>query len=95
MRVLKGSSENGIFKQGQNEYVDKIVFGNGEYSPMKGYPYINVVGRVLKQPDSIDDVAGEVAEEYQKYLENEWLKKLRSKYKYKINKKVLKKSGLY
>ena len=90
MRVLKGSSETGIFKQGQNNYVDKIVFGVGEYEPMPGYPYVNVVGRVLKQPDTIDDVAGEVAEEYQKYLENEWIKKLRSKYKYKINKKALK-----
>ena len=29
-------------------------------------------------------------EEYQKYLEKEWLKRLKSKYKYKINKKVLK-----
>lgn len=95
VRVLRSSSETDIFKQGQNQYVDKVVFGNGEYKPMKGFPYVNVVGRVLKQPDSISDVAAEVSDAYQKYLENEWLKRLKSKYKYKINKKALKKVNLY
>ena len=94
IRVLRGSLETGLFKQGQSEYVDKIVFGKGEYKPMPGYPYVNVIGKVLKQPESIDDVAGEVAEAYQKYLEDEWLKRLKSKYKYKINKKALKKVSL-
>ena len=94
VRVMRGSSETGIFKQGQNAYVDKIVFGKGEYEPMEDYPYVNVVGKVLKQPDSIQDVAGQVADEYQKYLEDEWVKKLRSKYSYKINKKALKKVSL-
>ena len=91
---MRGSLETGIFQKGQNEYVDKIVFGVGEYEPMTGYPYINVAGRVLNQPDSMKDVAGEVAEEYQKYLENEWLKRLKSKYKYKIYKKALNKVSL-
>jgi len=91
IRVMRGALETGLFHQGQNEYVDKIVFGKGEYAPMSGYPYINVVGNVLKQPDSINDVAGEVAERYQNYLEEEWVKRLKSKYTYKINKKVLKK----
>jgi len=94
VRVLRSSSETDIFKQGQNQYVDKIVFGVGEYKPMNGFPYVNVVGRVLKQPDSINDVKVEVCEEYQKYLENEWQKRLKSKYKYKINKKALKKLNL-
>ncbi len=91
VRVLRSSSETDLFRQGQNEYVDKVVFGQGEYKPMNGFPYVNVVGRVLKQPDSISDVAAEVSEEYQKYLENEWIKRLKSKYKYQINKKALKK----
>ena len=91
VRVLRSSSETDLFRQGQNEYVDKVVSGQGEYKPMNGFPYVNVVGRVLKQPDSISDVAAEVSEEYQKYLENEWIKRLKSKYKYKINKKALKK----
>ena len=94
VRVMRGASETGIFKQGQNAYVDKIVFGKGEFEPMKDYPYANVIGRVLKEPESVNDISGEVSEAYQQYLENEWVKKLRSKYQYKINKKVLKKVSL-
>lgn len=94
VRVMRGSSETGLFRQGQNAYVDKIVFGKGEYEPMDNYPYVNVLGRVIKEPDSMQDVAGQVAEEYQKYLEDEWVKKLRKKYKYKIYKKELKKVSL-
>ncbi len=93
VRVLRSSVESGVFRQGQNEYVDKIVFGIGDFKPMAGYPYVNVVGRVLKQPDTLQDVSGDVAEDYQNYLEKEWLKRLKSKYKYKINKKALKTVG--
>ena len=94
VRVMRGSSETGIIKQGQNEYVDKIVFGKGEYKPMENYPYVNVIGRILKQPDSFQDVAGQVAEDYQNYLEDEWIKVLRKKYNHKIYRKALKKVSL-
>lgn len=94
VRVMRSSAESGIIKQGQNVFVDKIVFGKGSYEPMKEYPYTNVVGRVIKQPESVQDAASEVSEAYQAYLENEWVKKLKSKYPYTINKKVLKKVSL-
>ncbi|MBR3936844.1 MAG: peptidylprolyl isomerase [Bacteroidaceae bacterium] len=93
VRVLRSPVESGVFRQGQNEYVDKVVFGIGDFKPMAGYPYVNVVGRVLKKPESIQDVSGDVAEDYQNYLEKQWLKRLKSKYKYKINKKALKTVG--
>lgn len=89
VRVMRGTSEAGIFKKGQNAYVDKLVFGVGEFEPMKNFPYVNVIGKILKQPESIQDVAGQVAEDYQKKLENDWVKQLRKKYKYTIYKKVL------
>lgn len=94
VRVMRASTDSGIFKEGQNAYVDKIVFGKGSYEPMPDYPYTNVVGRIIKEPESLQDVAGEVAEAYQTYLENEWVKKLKNKYPYTINKKVLKKVSL-
>jgi peptidyl-prolyl cis-trans isomerase SurA len=80
--------------QGQNAYVDKIVFGKGEYTAMDNFPYVNVIGRVIKQPDSFRDVAAQVTEEYQDYLEKEWITELRKKYDYKINRKALKKVSL-
>ena len=94
VRVMRGSAETGIFKQGQNAYVDKIVFGNGSFEPMKDFPYTNVIGKVLKTPESVNDVFGEASEAYQSYLEKEWVKQLRSKYQYNINKKALKKVSL-
>lgn len=94
VRIMRGASETGLFFKGQNPYVDKIVFGEGEYEPMVNFPYVNVIGRKIKQPESIRDVAGQVADEYQAYLEQQWVKQLRKKYKYKINRKVLNKVSL-
>ena len=94
VRVMRAATDSGIFKEGQNVYVDKIVFGKGSYEPMQDYTYTNVVGRIIKQPESLQDAAGEVSEAYQTYLENEWVKKLKNKYPYTINKKVLKKVSL-
>ena len=57
---------------------------------MKGFPYVNVIGKTLTEPESVQDVAGQVTEDYQSYLEDQWVKSLRKKYKYKIYKKALK-----
>lgn len=90
LRVMRGSSESGIFKKGQNAYVDKIVFGTGDFEPMKGFPYTNVIGKTLNEPESMNDVISEVSDDYQNYLEDEWVKELRKKYKHKIYKRALK-----
>ena len=58
--------------------------------PMAGYPYANVIGKKLNAPESIRDIAPELSEKYQDYLEGEWLKRLHGQYKYKIYKKALK-----
>jgi len=91
VRAMRGNKETGIFEKGSNVYVDKLVFGEGSFEPMKGFPYAGVIGKVLKEPETMEDVASTVAQAYQDSLEQEWISKLRSQYKYKINKKVLKK----
>ena len=91
---MRGSAESGIFKKGQNPYVDKLVFGEGEFEPMKNFPYVNVIGRILKQPENMTDVSAQVAEDYQNYLEKLWVDSLRKKYSYSINRKALKKVNL-
>lgn len=90
VRVMRGSNETGLFRKGQNVYVDKLVFGEGEFQPMPNFPYANVIGKKLSAPESIRDVAPELSEKYQEYLESEWLKRLHGQYKYKIDKKALK-----
>ena len=94
VRVMRGTSETGIFRQGQNAYVDKIVFGKGEYEPMNNFPYVNVIGNTIDGPESFDDAKSQVVESYQKHLEDEWVNGLKEKYKFKINKRALRKVSL-
>jgi peptidyl-prolyl cis-trans isomerase SurA len=61
---------------------------------MKNFPYVNVIGKTIKAPECIDDVADKVLEDYQNHLEKEWVKKLRKKYKYTVYRKVLNKVSL-
>lgn len=90
VRVLRGSNDNGVFFKGQNEYVDKLVFDEGSFEPKNGYPYTHVMGHVISRPETLSDDFKGISEIYQSRLEKEWLKTLHKKYRYKINKKVLK-----
>lgn len=94
VRVMRSSSQSGIFEKGQNAYVDNLVFGEGTIEPMQNYPYVNVIGKRLSQPESYKDATSIVVEEYQAAIEKEWLNQLRNKYKYKIYKKALNKVSL-
>lgn len=90
VRILRGKNGNGLFAKGQNEYVDKLVFNEGDFELMNGYPCTRVLGQKINRPETIDDDLVWVSDKYRSYLEKEWLKKLHKKYSYKINKKVLK-----
>ena len=95
LRVMKGNQETSIFRKGQNDYVDKIVFGQGDYSPMRNFPFVNVIGKTISKPECMQDVFDKVLEDYQGHLEKQWVKQLRKKYKYTVNKKVLNQVSLY
>ena len=83
--------EMGIFSIGDNGWVDKMVFGQGEGGTMKrGFTLVDVAGKVLEKPETYKDVKGHVVNDYQKYLEERWLKKLRKKFKVEIDEEVLK-----
>ena len=78
--VLSDSAciEIGIFQIGTNQYIDKLVFGCGDYKPVEEYPYTFVVGKKLKKgPDSYLDVLEKVREDYLKAHRNDWLNDLR------------------
>ena len=84
--------EAGVFAIGENAWVDKEVFGQGKGGVLKkGYKMAGTVGKVLKKkPETYKDVNGLVVNDYQQYLEKEWLKSLRKKYKVEVNQDVLK-----
>ncbi|MBO7290582.1 MAG: peptidylprolyl isomerase [Bacteroidaceae bacterium] len=83
--------EIGVFAVGDNPWVDKFVFSQGEGAKLrKGFSVVETVGTVIEKPETYTDVKGQVANDYQKYLEEKWVKSLRKKYKVKVDKEVLK-----
>ncbi len=83
--------EVGVFAIGDNAWVDKLAFGQGEGGRLRrGFTVVDVLGVEIKQPETYKDVKGAVTADYQKYLEEKWVKQLRKKYKVQVNKDVLK-----
>ena len=83
--------EVGLFAIGDNAWVDKMVFGQGEGGKLRrGFVAVETVGAVIEGPETYKDVKGVVTADYQKYLEEKWVKSLRKKYKVKVDKDVLK-----
>ncbi len=83
--------EIGVFAVGDNGWVDKLVFSQGEGGKLvRGFTVVDVAGTVIEKPETYADVKGAVTNDYQKYLEEKWVKSLRKKYKVKVNKEVLK-----
>ena len=82
--------EQGLFMVGENAHVDAIAFKKAKPEPDQKYPITFLSGKVLaKGPESYMDVRGLVISDYQNFLEEQWIKTLRSKYKVIVNKEVL------
>ncbi|MBO4721435.1 MAG: peptidylprolyl isomerase [Muribaculaceae bacterium] len=80
-----------VSKQGENEMIDYLAFnGRRVESTYVGYPIYRVLfGKLLAQPEEMNDVKGLVSSDYQDVLEEEWLAGLHKRYKVTIDKKVL------
>ena len=84
-------AEKGIFKQGTNAVVDKMVFKcDTTFSMPDGFVEAAVYGKKLKAPKHYTDVEGLVVSDLQEKLEREWIADLRKRYPVVINKEVLK-----
>ena len=89
--VLRIRVEKGIFKQGDNGFVDREIFKkNAEVKKLEKFPIDAVYGKKLKKPESYQDVRGLVVADYQEALEKEWVAELRRKYAVKVDENVLK-----
>jgi peptidyl-prolyl cis-trans isomerase SurA len=84
--------EKGIFVKGENKVIDKEVFKSKEnLAPSNDYPFVFISGKMLKKtPENYTDVRGLVTADYQEYLEKEWIKALRTKYKVIVDQNILK-----
>jgi len=89
--IIRIRVEKGLFKPGDNSTVDRLVFKiPGEVKGLKDYPIDAVYGKKLKKPKEYTDVKAEVIEDYQEYLEKEWVSALRRRYPFTVNTEVLK-----
>ena len=82
----------GLWEQGKNAAVDKygLKIKDTEFTPSEELPIVVCVGKKLKAPETWSDEKGKVTTDYQDYLEQEWIKKLRATYKVEINQEVWK-----
>ena len=84
--------EEGLFSKEDNEVLGIMEWKNGVSNNI---PYNNQVVVVLMKniitaaPKKLSEAKGLVTSEYQTYLEEQWIKELRAKYKFTINKDVL------
>lgn len=79
-----------IWMKGSNKYVDNVIFGEDIPQVRKLYPYYKVKGQMLKKPENYRDILSLVQHDYQKQVEDDWIKDLRKKYYVNVNKAVLK-----
>ena len=83
--------EMGIFAIGDNAWTDKLAFGQGDGGKYRrNFNFVDITGSVIEKPESYRDVKSAVVADYQKFLEEKWVKKLRKKYKVVVDKNVLK-----
>lgn len=89
--VIRIRVEKGIFKEGDNALVDKMVFRKetAKVTPVKNYPIDATYGRKLKAPQTYEDVRGLVTADYQEELEKAWVAQLRKRYAVEVDKEVL------
>ena len=88
--VQRVAVDEGPFEIGDNPYVDQLVFRGPKVAPREGFGYVKVFGRKLKYPESYKEVKGELISDYQKFLEDLWISRLRSEIEVEINEEALK-----
>jgi len=81
----------GLYVQGDNNIVDKLIFKDKNAAIDEKLPVIFVSGKKLKKmPECFTDVRGQVTADYQNYLEKLWVDNLNRKYPVEIHEDVLK-----
>ena len=85
IKVVKG-----IFREGDNALIDKVVFAKDTtVADVKDVPISATYGEKLKAPKTYNDVRELVVADYQEQLEKAWIEALRKRYTVVVNKDVL------
>ena len=85
--------ESGLYEKGDEEIIDLIDWNPGSHDlSIENIEYLVFVYRVVPALNKeLDEIRGQVISDYQNYLEQEWIKELRSKFNVSINEKALSK----
>ncbi|MDY2917978.1 MAG: peptidylprolyl isomerase [Muribaculaceae bacterium] len=85
--------ERVIAAKGDNPITDYLGFGGQkpiDPKKIRWNDYFAFREKIIAQPEEVVDVRADVTTEYQNYLEQEWIKELRNRYKVDVDQKVLK-----
>ncbi len=85
--------ESGLYEKGDNNIIDLVDWNPGTYDlSIENMEYLVLVNNVIPaQNKDLSEIRGQVISDYQNYLENMWIKDLRSKFTVSINDKALSK----
>ena len=79
------------FLMGDNKLIDKIKWQEGVSENVKDGNNLSIVivnKKLAPEPKTLNEAKGIITADYQNYLEKEWLKSLRQKYSFTVNKEV-------
>lgn len=87
----EAASDRFNVSKGVNAIVDNLVFGEEVEVPVnnKFKSYFIVDGRIVEQPENLEDIKAVVINDYQEQLEKEWVDQLKQNHNVTINKKEL------
>lgn len=81
-----------LVADGENPIIDGVIFhpDRPAPAPSQGFAcYVTSHGKIIDNPEEVDDVKGKLVEDYQKELEKQWVADMKSKAKVVINRKEL------
>jgi len=85
--------EENTYSKGENEVIDMIEWNVGITDIVKRkdnrYAFAEINKKLAAQPKQISEARGLITSDYQNHLEKEWIKELKSKYKYEVKKDLL------
>ncbi len=80
----------GAWEKGSNPVVDYFVWNGPEPENFDSEISFIMGDKIRPEPKTLNEARGLYVSDYQKYLEENWIKELRAKYKITVNKKLLK-----
>ncbi len=84
--------ETAMEQEGEDETLDKFEWKKGlsEIKNIDGqFTFLNISEVLEPTPKKLSEARGAITAAYQNYLEEQWIKELRNKYKFKVDQNVL------